>query len=200
MRAWSMAASNIIVSVGVGCAGTKTEPVPTPAARTSQGPLPGGGARRGPPNFERQDSVRLATMEEVLRSVAGREDEPAGHVFKSVQLNKNMPVKQFLTMMSEQYGRGLGNTCTGCHQSAIVNGVNVIDYASDKPKDKRIARDMERMQQSINRDLAKNQKNHGIDDDYPKATCVMCHRGTAHMPNMMKPMKNSDPPPPTRAR
>ena len=161
---------------------------------------PGGARRGGPPNFERQDSIRVASVEQLLKEIKGRESEPAGKVFKSVQFSKDMPAKAFLTMMNEQYGRGTGNVCTGCHESAIVNGANVVNYASDKPKDKKIARDMERMQQSINKELAKNQASKGIDDDYPKASCVMCHRGTAHMPNTMKSLKNTDPLPQTRVK
>ncbi len=215
MRSWFVPVGSCVILATLGCARSKPETTLRPAPQTAPGatsgreggrgaqPGPGGpgGARRGgPPNYERQDSIRIASVEQILREISGRENEPAGKVFKSVQLNKNMPVKAFLTMMNEQYGRGLGNVCSGCHESAIVNGVNVVNYASDKPKDKRIARDMERMQQSINRDLAKNQASKGIDDDYPKASCVMCHRGTAHMPNTMKPLKNTDPPPPTRVK
>ncbi len=215
MRSWFVPVGAFVAVAALGCAKSKPEGAPTPAPQAVAGaaggreggrggqPGPGGpgGARRGgPPNYERQDSIRVASVEQIFREIAGRENEPAGKVFKSVQLNKNMPAKAFLTMMNEQYGRGLGNVCSGCHESAIVNGVNVVNYASDKPKDKRIARDMERMQQSINKDLAKNQASKGIDDDYPKASCVMCHRGTAHMPNTMKPLKNTDPPPPTRVK
>ena len=215
MRSWFVPFGMFVAVAALGCAKSKPETAPTPASQTAApgagarpqpgpggpgGNPAGGGRRGGPPNYERQDSIRVASVEQILREIAGRENEPAGKVFKSVQLNKEMPAKAFLTMMNEQYGRGLGNVCSGCHESAIVNGVNVVNYASDKPKDKRIARDMERMQRSINRDLARNQANKGIDDDYPKASCVMCHRGTAHMPNTMKPLKNTDPAPPTRVK
>ena len=141
--------------------------------------------------------MRRVFLAELMKTVAGRENEPAGKVFKNVQFNKDMPAKAFLTMMDEQYARGLGNVCTGCHQNTNVAGVIKIDYASDKPKDKNIARKMEAMQQSINKDLKKNGL---IDEDYPKTTCVMCHRGTAHMPNTMKQPKNTDPPPATRQK
>jgi hypothetical protein len=218
MRSWSLAVGIVALSAGLGCAQSKSE-TPSTAPRPAQregarpeggregrppevAPRPAGqpGAPRRvpqPPNWEKQDSVRKASIAEILKSVEGRENEPAGQVFKNVKYNRDMPVKQFLTMMDEQYGRGLGNACTGCHANTNVGGVVTVDYASDKPKNKQIARLMEKMQQSINKDLAKN---HGLDEDYPKATCVMCHRGTAHMPNTMKQPKNSDPPPPTRQR
>lgn len=208
-RSWTTSIAVIAVSAVLGCAHAKPE-APVTAARPAAQPAgrgagaanaPGAGGapqrRREAPKPETQDSIRRANLAEVLRSVAGREDEPAGKVFKSVQLNKDMPVKAFLTMMDEQYGRGLGNVCSNCHANTNVAGVIKIDYASDKPKDKTIARKMEAMQQAINKDLKQNK---GLDEDYPKATCVMCHRGTAHMPNTMKPLKNTDPPPQTRIK
>ncbi len=215
MRLWPVAVGALVLSTGLGCShSAKTESqAPVPAARAAgrggepgrQGGPPGGApggpqtVRRAPqpPNWERQDSVRKALMAEVLASVPGRENEPAGKVFKNVKLNKDMPVKQFLTMMDEQYGRSVGASCTGCHVNQNVNGVLKVDYANENSKKKQISRLMESMTQDINRDLKKNT---GLDEDYPKATCVMCHRGTEHMPNTMKQPKNTDPPPPTRQR
>jgi len=140
--------------------------------------------------------VRRALVAEVLASVKGRENEPAGKVFKNVQLNKEMPVKEFLAMMDEQYGRSIGATCTGCHQSTNVGGVLKVDYADNSPKKKIIARQMERMTQKINGDLSKVKE---LDQPYVKSTCVMCHRGAEHMPTTMKPLKNNEMPP-TRPR
>jgi hypothetical protein len=216
MRSWSIAVGVVVLSAGLGCAQSsqteKPAPAPGPAQRAAGGgeraeggqrPGPGGpppgGVRRAPqpPNWERQDSVRKALMAEVLSTVAGRENEPAGKVFKNVKLNKNMPVKEFLTMMDEQYGRSVGASCTGCHVNSNVGGVLKVDYANEQSKKKQISRLMESMTQDINRDLKKNT---GLDEDYPKATCVMCHRGTEHMPNTMKQPKNTDPPPPTRQK
>ena len=206
MRLWLARLAIVTVGAGVGCASGKTEP-PASAPRPTAGAQQAGGAeaprpaqtRRPPPppNWERQDSVRKALMAEVLASVAGRENEPAGKVFKNVKANRDMPVKEFLVMMDEQYGRSVSATCTGCHQSANVGGVLKVDWASEQPKKKHIARKMELMTQAINKDLKKNTE---LDDDYPKATCVMCHRGAEHMPNTMNQLKNSDPPPPTRKK
>lgn len=209
MRSWSVAVGVAVLSAALGCASSsKSEkpapaPAPGPAQRAEGAPRPGGpppgGVRRAPapPNWERQDSVRKALMAEVLASVAGKENEPAGKVFKNVKLNRDMPVKQFLTMMDEQYGRSVGASCTGCHVNSNVGGVLKVDYANEQSKKKQISRLMESMTQDINKDLKKNT---GLDEDYPKATCVMCHRGTEHMPNTMKQPKNSDPPPPTRQK
>jgi len=204
MRIWSVVVAGVVLSAGVGCARGKTEPlaaapVPTATQRPA-GAQPGAPAtvRRAPqpPNWERQDSVRRALVAQVLQSIAGRENEPAGKVFKNVQLNKTMPAKEFLDMMNEQYGRSIGASCTGCHTNTNVAGVLNVDWADDEPKKKQISRQMERMTQSINKDLAKVKE---LDQPFPKATCVMCHRGAEHMPNTMEPLKNSESPP-TRKR
>ena len=211
MRSWSVAIAFVVVGTVVGCAHAPA----TPAAAPATAQRPGGEGGRGgegarppqgvatvrrapaPPNWERQDSVRKALMAEVLATVAGRENEPAGTVFKNVKFSKNMPVKDFLVMMDEQYGRSVGATCTGGHANTNVGGVLKVDYADDSPKKKQISRLMEQMTQTINKELSKNK---GLDQPYIRSTCVMCHRGTEHMPTTMKQLKNSDPPPQTRQK
>ena len=207
MRYWSLAVFVVASSASLGCAHAKTEPAAPVASPVAAGSEPGrggppgegrggapGGPRRAPqpPNWERQDSVRVALMAEVLKSVVGRENEPAGKVFKNVQLNKAMPVKEFLAMMNEQYGRSVGASCTGCHANTNVAGVLNVDYASEEPKKKQIARQMERMTQSINKDLSKVKE---LDQPYIRTTCVVCHRGAEHMPTTMEPLKNTESPP-----
>jgi cytochrome c2 len=136
-------------------------------------------------------------MAEVLSTVAGRENEPAGKVFKNVKVSKDMPVKEFLTMMDAQYGRSVSASCTGCHANQNVGGVLKVDYADESPKKKQIARQMARMTLSINKELARNKE---LDQPFVRSTCVMCHRGAEHMPDTMEPLKNTDPPPPQRKR
>lgn len=112
---------------------------------------------------------------EVMQSIAGRENEPAGQVFKNVKLLKAMPAAEFLRNMDENYGRGLGWTCNSCH----VPG----QFDSDQRKNKRIARQMQQMTDAINAEqLAKMTE---LDEDYHKATCVMCHRGSNEPPSRM---------------
>lgn len=192
MRAWTTLA---VLTAGtiIACA-PKTEPTPvaTPVAQApgraggppQAGAQPGGppgqpGAprpRREPPNPMRLDTLRKADVAAVLASIKGRENEPAGKVFKNVQLFKDMPAKEFLTVMDEQYGRGLSLLCTGCH-------TDDKKWELDTRKDKIIARQMEKMQRDI--DARWIDKNKEIDKPAPKVTCVMCHRGTGHMPNTM---------------
>lgn len=139
---------------------------------------------RARPNPYLQDSIRVATIAEIMQQIAGKEDQPAGTVFKNVTLHKDMPAKDFLKKMDEEYGRGLGAVCTGCHVAK--------EWDKDDKKNKGIALQMEKMTRIINEThLAKTKD---LDDDFPKATCVMCHRGTSHMPNTMpKPTKDTPP-------
>lgn len=139
------------------------------------------------PNPFLQDSIRVATIAEIMASIAGHEDEPASKVFKNVLLHKDMPAKDFLKKMDEEYGRGLGLVCTSCHVAK--------EWDKDTKKNKNITREMEKMTRTINdASLAKVKD---LDDDFPKATCVMCHRGTVHMPNMLpKPTRETVAPEP----
>jgi hypothetical protein len=148
----------------------------TPIAAAPGAPAAAPAARRQPVSPMKLDTVRKQAIAELMMTLKGRENEPAGTVFKNVKLHKEMPVREFLTMMDEQYGRGLSFSCTNCHMD---NG----DYASDTRKNKVIARQMERMQRDIDAKYIAKVKE--LDDPRPKTTCVMCHRGTTHMPNTM---------------
>lgn len=184
MRTLALAALSL-AAVGAACTtARKAEPVPEarPVAARTEGPRPPGGApgqppaRRQPVPPPRQDSLRKAAVAEILATLAGRENEPAGTVFRNVKLHREMPAKEFLAMMDEQMGRGLGFTCTNCH-------MDNKDYASDERKNKVIARQMVRMQHDIDAKYIAKVKE--LDEEKPKTTCVMCHRGVAHMPNTM---------------
>ena len=145
----------------------------TGAARPPGGPPP---QRRQPPHPMKLDTLRKQAIAELLAGLQGRENEPAGTVFKNVQLYKDTPVREFLTMMDEEYGRALSVNCTSCH-------MDNKDYASDNRKDKVIARQMVRMQRDIDRKYIAKVKE--LDDPRPKTTCVMCHRGAGHLTNTM---------------
>ena len=175
-----VAAAGLLAFSLVACARTQQEAQVATAAPIAQSPAPAAGAppaqRRQPVSPMKLDTVRKQAIAELMATLKGRENEPAGVVFKNVKLHKDMPVKDFLTMMDEQYGRGLSFSCTNCHMD---NG----DYASDTRKNKVIARQMERMQRDIDAKYIDKVKE--LDDPRPKTTCVMCHRGTPHMPNTM---------------
>jgi hypothetical protein len=193
MRVWRVMAG-LAVGASMACAGqgksTATPELrPVTGSGTAQQPAPAApGApgvaaapaaprpRREPPHPMRLDTLRKAEVAAVLASIKGRENEPAGKVFKNVQLFKDMPAQEFVTMMDEQYGRGLSLLCTGCH-------TDDKKYESDTRKDKVIARQMERMQRDIDaKFLAKVGE---LDKPVPKMTCVTCHRGATHLTTTM---------------
>ena len=102
-----------------------------------------------------------------MKTIAGRENEPAGTVFKNVKNLKNVPAGVFLKTMDEQFGRGLGWTCNNCHV--------IGKFDEDSRKNKRIARQMQEMQDHINLVRLKDVKE--LDATYESVSCVMCHRG-----------------------
>ncbi len=155
----------------------QVSPPPAPVTRPAdQGApsLPGPGGPGGPggrrPNPIQQDSARRAQVDSIMRTIAGREQEPASKVFKNVKLLKDMPAAAFLKNMDENYGRGLGMSCGNCH----VLG----KFDEDTRKNKRVARDMQEMTDYINTVRLANIKE--LDEDYVKVTCVTCHLGSGH--------------------
>ena len=114
--------------------------------------------------------MRRAQVDSIMATIAGRENEPAGKVFKNVKLLKDMPAGDFLKNMDVNYGRGLGMSCGNCH----VMG----QYDGDTRKNKRVARDMQEMVNYINTVRLANIKE--LDEDNTKITCVTCHAGSGH--------------------
>ncbi len=170
MRSLFSAVSLVVVSVGL-CSPLQAQARPRP-------------------NPYLQDSIRVATIAEIMQSIAGKEDQPAGTVFKNVKLHKDMPARDFLKKMDEEYGRGLGAVCTGCHVAS--------EWDKDDKKNKGIALQMEKMTRIISEThLAKTKD---LDEDFPKATCVMCHRGTGHLIDKLPKPTRDTPPAEQRAR
>jgi photosynthetic reaction center cytochrome c subunit len=157
-----------------------------PPGPGAQGGPPGGTGRR-PPNPIAQDSVRRKLVDSVLASIAGRETEPAGTVFKNVKVLKDMPAGQFVRQMDTLYGRALGYTCANCHVIGQFDG--------DTRKNKRNARDMQVMVNYINTVQLANMKE--LDEDYTHVSCATCHTGNGHPKNTMAlPKPSTEPLPP----
>ena len=178
MRSW-VVISVVLVGSAVACArgaqeGAVQEARPI-ASADGAAPRPQG-PRRVPPTPMKLDTLRRDAVAALMATLVGRENEPAGTVFKNVKLHKTMPAKEFVTMMDEQFGRGLGINCTGCH-------MDNQDYASDARKDKIIAMQMIKMQRDIDAKYIAKVKE--LDDPRPKTTCVMCHRGAGHLTTEM---------------
>lgn len=161
----------------VSCTQTQPSPAPTPQGTSaSQQPGPAGppqGNRR--PNPIQQDSARRAQVDSIMRTIAGREGQPAGTVFKNVKVLKDMPAGEFLKNMDVTYGRGLGMSCGNCHV--------IGQYDGDTRKNKRVAREMQEMTNYINSVRLPQIKE--LDEDYVKVTCVTCHAGSGHPKDTM---------------
>jgi len=137
---------------------------------------PPGGGRGGPrltpeQRAARRDSIgtlRDAAAAQILKDIAGRETEPAGQVFKNVQVLKDMPAGRFVVLMDSTWGRALGRNCTDCH---VAN-----QWASDSLNRKKTARIMAEMVEAINTtQLTKLPARPG--QQSPKINCITCHRG-----------------------
>ena len=181
MRTAAVIASLALVTIA--CSRTKLGSTPAPGpvavaptATPGEGGLPGAPGvpagsprRRVPPNPMQQDTLRRAIIDSLLGTIKGRENEPAGTVFKNVKLLKAMPAAEFLRTMNEQYGRGLGWTCSNCHVAGR--------FDDDTKKNKRLARQMQAMTDYINGPQLGLGSMKELDAEFDRATCVMCHRG-----------------------
>ena len=106
-------------------------------------------------------------LAELMKQIAGKEEQPAEQVFKNIQMFQGVPAARLLRIMELGYSRSLGVNCAHCH---------VVDQwdKDDKPT-KPIAREMAKMAQTINNDLLKNIKN--LKGPNPIVNCTTCHRG-----------------------
>jgi hypothetical protein len=162
---------------------TSTSPAPAQQTAASQGAPAGLGGRvpltdsarrvRDSVNAVRRDSAAAF----ILRSIAGRENEPAESVFKNIKIFKGVPAGRLVNIMNNGFGRSLGVTCGFCH----VPG----KWDLDDKENKNTARLMFAMVQTINRDyLSKVPVDSGPP---PVASCFTCHRGNARPPGPDRP-------------
>ena len=182
----AIAAVSSIIMVAYACATTPAtttnSPTPNPQQPVASGQTPGGpggfGGRAPLTDSARRvrDSVtsvrRDSAAANILRSIAGHENEPAEQVFKNIKIFKGTPAGQLVNIMNRGFGRSLGVSCGFCH----VPG----QWDSDQKEEKNTARLMFAMVQTINKDyLAKLPPDNGRT---PTASCFTCHRGS---PNPM---------------
>jgi hypothetical protein len=102
----------------------------------------------------------------LLAAIRGKEDRPAGEVFKNVKLLKDMPAARFLRVMDTGYSRALGVGCEHCHVEER--------WDTDEKRPKRAAREMILLVRRINDELGEMQD---IDNTEPGVNCATCHRG-----------------------
>jgi hypothetical protein len=188
----AIAVVSSIIIVGYAC-------TTTPPTTTNQSPAPvsqAPGAQQAP-SAQRaplsdsarrvRDSVTAARRDSgaamVLRSIAGRENQPAESVFKNIKILKGVPAGRLVNIMNMGFGRSLGVSCGFCH----VPG----KWDLDDKEEKNTARLMFAMVQTINRDfISKVPTDRGTP---PVVNCFTCHRG------MPRPMTAERPPPTTGA-
>ncbi|HEY4735577.1 MAG: c-type cytochrome [Gemmatimonadaceae bacterium] len=173
-----VAAVTALVIIAYACATAptpSTNPSPTGSATSAQAPSGGG---PGGPRMPLTDSARRvrdsltsarrdSASAMVLRSIAGRENQPAESVFKNIKILKGVPAGRLVNIMNMGFGRSLGVSCGFCH----VPG----KWDLDDKEEKNTARIMFAMVQAINRDyLSKVPSDRGTP---PMASCFTCHRG-----------------------
>jgi photosynthetic reaction center cytochrome c subunit len=128
-------------------------------------------------NAARRDSGAAA----VMRTIAGRENQPAESVFKNIKILKGFPAGRLVNIMNMGFGRSLGVSCGFCH----VPG----KWDLDDKEQKNTARLMFAMVQTINRDyISKVPVDSGT--PRPAVNCFTCHRGN------QRPMGPEGGPPP----
>lgn len=103
---------------------------------------------------------------QMLKEIAGKENKPAGEVFKNVQLMKDVPAARFLRIMDQGYARSLGVDCEHCHSPEM--------WEADDKRPKRAAREMIVLTRELNAKLAKMEN---LDNTEPTVNCTTCHRG-----------------------
>jgi len=144
------------------CAGAPPRQVDAPAtARPAATP-----AAQEPSNQEINDRYQR----QIAEQIGSRKSEPAGQVFKNIQIDglKNVPAETFLVIMNVGYSRALGVRCTHCHVEE--------DFSIDTKRPKRAAREMAVMHRMINQRLGEMQN---LEPPPAKRSinCFSCHRG-----------------------
>jgi hypothetical protein len=180
--------SLVIIAYACSTAPTpSTNPAPSGPATTAQAPGRGG---PGGPRMPLTDSARRvrdsltaarrdSAAANVLRSIAGRENQPAESVFKNIKILKGVPAGRLVNIMNNGFGRSLGVSCGFCH----VPG----KWDLDDKEEKSTARLMFAMVQTINTDyMSKVPNDRGAQ---PVVNCFTCHRGNP------RPMGPEGPPP-----
>lgn len=120
-----------------------------------------------PNKTEKEPFNQAQKLAELNKQIVGKENQPAEEVFKNIQTLKGLPAARLLKIMELGYSRALGVSCTHCHVTDQWEKEDLVT--------KQIARDMIKMQQTINNDLLKNIKN--LKSPNSLINCTSCHRG-----------------------
>jgi hypothetical protein len=156
------------VALVVACRSGASAGPPTTAAVTPA-PSASAPAPSMAPAMAATDSfsaIRERAVAGLLQRIAGKEKAPAESVFQNIKTLKGVPADQFLGIMNEAFGHGLGVSCGFCH----VPG----QWALDQKPNKDVAREMVAMVVRLNTDLRAMRN---LPDTNPMVGCVTCHRG-----------------------
>lgn len=94
---------------------------------------------------------------------------------KNVQVLKDKPIKELRDFMKNVVADGIGAKCNFCH--------NMKDYSSDEIKNKQIAREMLKMVNDINTQVAAINRSVMKKGELKTVTCYTCHRGDVEIYN-----------------
>jgi hypothetical protein len=122
------------------------------------------------PKTESVQETNERLAQQVLKEIAGHENEPAEQVFMDIRIEslKKVPAARFVGIMKGGYAKALGVSCTHCHVES--------DFSSDEKRPKRAAREMAAMHRMINGQLREMKE---LEDPADKRAinCSTCHRG-----------------------
>lgn len=160
----------LIVGIGtlVSCSHPPATPAPANARASANNEPAVVPLRRLPPSRDSLAKLRAVFVAQVMQQIAGRENQPAGQVFKNVQVLKDLTAAQLVRKMNDDYATAMSWNCTNCHRFASRG-----DFASDTSNNKVRARFMQQMVNDINT----NQLPKLYPRDTPKVDCATCHRG-----------------------
>ena len=196
----AIAAVSSIVILVYACATAPTTTVSNPSPNVNaQQPSAAQQMPGGPPGGPRvpltdsarrvRDSINAARRDSasamVLRSIAGRENQPAESVFKNIKILKGIPAGRLVNIMNMGFGRSLGVSCGFCH---VPN-----KWDLDDKEEKNTARLMFAMVQTINRDYISKVPN-PRQGPPPVVNCFTCHRGNSRPPGPDGPPPANRPP------
>src|SRR5690349_1085963 len=97
--------------VVLSCTKPAATPVTTSVSSANASPIPPAG-RRVPPPRDSQAKLRAIYVAQVMKQIAGRENEPAEVVFKNIQVLKGMTAAALVRRMDEEYGAAMSWNCT----------------------------------------------------------------------------------------
>ena len=111
------------------------------------------------------DAGRGIESAKVMESIKGKEQLEVTEVFSNLKVLIGFPAENLLRALATWF-KSLGVMCSYCHNS--------LDYAADSKPEKEVSRDMVRLAEKINADLAVMPN---LGSEKPIVNCVTCHRG-----------------------